>query len=91
VQLRRQSLNQKGERLVNRPGIQQVVVVKHQDRRLRQRGDLVEQHRQEGINRWRLRGLMRPHHPRANRRRNCLQRRDQVGEKTAGVAIAFVQ
>ena len=40
--------------------------------------------------RW-LRGLERSQHPGANRRRNRLQRSDQVGQKACGVAIPLVQ
>ena len=43
VNLRGQVLDQKGEGLVDTPGIKHVVVVKHEDRRLGQRRDIVEQ------------------------------------------------
>jgi hypothetical protein len=91
VQLRWQVLNQEGERLVDRPGIQQVVVVKHEDRRLRQRGELVEQQRQQRLDGRGLGGLERRHHPDANRRRNRLQRGDKVRQKAGRVTIPLVQ
>ena len=42
MELRRQVFDEKGEGRINRLGIDKVVVVKHEDRRLRQRGDVVE-------------------------------------------------
>ena len=43
VHLRRQVLDQKGQGIVNRPGINQVVVVKHEDKMVRDAGNLIEQ------------------------------------------------
>ena len=61
VHLRRQVLDQKGEGVVNRFGLNQVVVVKDEDEAFRDGGDLVDQGRQKRIGwRW-LGGLERSH------------------------------
>ena len=49
VQLRRQVLEQKGEGIVNRLGIDHMVVVEDEDERVREGGDLVEQGRQDRL------------------------------------------
>ena len=46
VHLRRQVLEQKGEGIVNRFGINHMVVVKNQDKIVRDGGDFIEQGRQ---------------------------------------------
>ena len=86
-----QVLEQKGEGIVNRFGINHVVVVKDEDELVREGGDVIEQGRQHRFGwRW-LRGLEHTQHPCANRRRNRLQRSDEVGQKAGGVVIPFVQ
>ena len=61
-----------GEGLVNWSGINQVVVVQDEDERVRERGDLIEQGRQDRFGwRW-LRGLEDTQHPFPNGRRNRL-------------------
>src|SRR3990172_4886909 len=91
VHLWRQMLEQKGEGLVNRFGINKMVVVKDEDEIIREGGDLVEQDRQNRFNwRW-LRRLERPQHPCSDTRRNRLQSSDEVGQKACGVVIRFVQ
>ena len=59
VHLRRQVLEQKGEGIVNRFGIDHVVVVKDEDEIVRDGGDFVEQGRQNRFGGRRLRGLER--------------------------------
>src|SRR6266567_7885120 len=91
VHLRRQVLDEIGEGNVNRFGIKHVVVVKDEDEMVRERGDLIEQGRQDCFGwRW-LRGLKHTQHPFPNIRRNRLQSSDQVRQKACGVVIPFVQ
>ena len=91
VHLRRQVLEQKGEGIVDRSGIDHVVVVKDEDEIVRDGGDFVEQGRQDRFGRRWLRGLERTQHPCSNLRRNRLQGGDEVGQKAGGVVIPFVQ
>ena len=82
---------QKGEGLVNRLGIDQVVVVQDEDERVREGGDVIEQGRQDRVDgRW-LRRLQHTQYTLSNRRRNGLQRSDEVQEKAGGVVLPFVQ
>ena len=91
VHLWRQVLEQKGEGIVNRFGINHVVVVKDEDEIVRDGGDFIEQGRQNRFGwRW-LRGLEHTQHPCSNIRRNRLQRSDEVSQKACGVVIPFVQ
>ena len=70
MHLRRQMLDQKGEGVVNRPGLNQVVVVKDEDEAFGEGGDLVDQGRQKRFGwRW-LGGTERSQHTGANARRN---------------------
>ena len=91
VHLWRQVFDQKGEGLVDRFGINHVVVVKHEDEALRDGGEFVDQGRQQRFGRRRLRGFERSQHTRAKARRNCLQGRDEIGQKACEVVIPFVQ
>ena len=63
VHLRRQVLEQKGEGLVHRFGVDQVVVVQDEDEVSGHGGDLVEQGRQDRFDGRRLGGLERSQHP----------------------------
>ena len=62
VHLRRQVLDQKGEGVVNRLGLNQVVVVEDEDEAFREGGDLVDQGRQKRFGWRRLRGMERSQH-----------------------------
>ena len=92
VHLGWQVLEQKCEGMVNRFGINHVVVVKNEDEIVRDGGDFIEQGCQNRFGwRW-LRGLKRAQHPLSNIRRNpfdfappagtsqgkCLQSSDEV-------------
>ena len=72
MHLRRQVLDEIGEGHVNRFGINHVVVVKDEDEIVRERGDLIEQGRQDRFGWWWLRGLKRTQHPFPNSGRNRL-------------------
>ena len=91
VHLWRQVLEQKGEGIVNRFGINHVVVVQDEDEIVRDGGDFIEQGRQNRFGwRW-LGGLEHSQHPFSNIRRNRLQSSDEVSQKACGVVIPFVQ
>src|SRR5436190_2123538 len=77
--------------MVNQFGIENVVVVKDKDEMVRERGDLIEQGRQNRFGwRW-LRGLEHTQHPFSNSGRNHPYSSNQVGQKACSVAIPFVQ
>ena len=91
VQLGRQVLDQEGQGIVDRPGVEDVVVVEDEHDIARDGGDVVEQGRQRRLG-WRgLRRLEHGQHPFADPGRDRLQGRDQVGQEAAGVAVAFVE
>ena len=81
VHLWRQVLEQKGEGIVNRFGINHMVVVQDKDEMVRDGGDFIEQGCQNRFDwRW-LRGLENSQHPFSNIRRNRLQSSDEVSQK----------
>ena len=91
VHRRRQMLEQKGEGVVDGFGVDEVVVIEHQDEAVRDGGDLIEQGRQNRLDGGRLRGLERGRRPRPDVGRDGLQRRDEVRQKAGRVIIRFVQ
>src|SRR5450756_2378694 len=86
-----QVLEEKGEGIVNRFGINRMVVIKDEDEIVRDSGDFIEQGCQNRFDGWRLRGLEHTQHPFSNIRHNRLQSRDEVSQKAGGVVIPFVQ
>src|SRR5438876_11205009 len=73
-----QMIEQKGEGMVNRFGINHVVVVKDKDEMVFYGGQVIEQGRQNRRGwRW-LGGLEHTQHPFSNRRRDRLQSSDQI-------------
>src|SRR3954469_20794679 len=91
MELRRQVFDEKGEGLINGLGIDRVVVVQDEDERVREGGDVIEQGRQDRVDgRW-LRRLQHTHYTLSNRRRNGLQRSDEVQEKAGGIAVPVIQ
>ncbi len=91
VHLWRQMLEQEGKGIVNRFGINNVVIVKDEDKIVRDGGDFIEQSRQNRFGWRRLRGLEHAQHAFSNIRRNRLQSSNEVSQKTCGVIIPFVQ
>ena len=91
VHLWRQVSEQKGEGLVHRGRVDNVVVVQDEDEGLRDGGDLVEQSCQERIRRRWLGGLERSQCPCANTRGDRLQRCYEVRQEAGRVAIPFVK
>src|SRR5262249_31959937 len=90
VHLRRQVLDQKGEGIVNRFRIDNVVVVKDEGKVIRQGGDFIEQRCQDRFGRCRLRRLQRTRQPLSNTGANRLQGSSEVSQKACGVVIPFV-
>ena len=91
VHLRRLVLDQEGQGVVDRLGVEDVVVVENEHDIARDGGDVVEQGRQRRLE-WRgLRRLEHRQHPVSNPGRHRLQRRDQIGQETARIAVAFVE
>src|SRR5438552_3031048 len=84
-------LEQKGESIVDRFGINNVVVVKDEHEVVRDCGDFIQQSGQNRFDWWRLRGLEHTQHAFSNVRRNRLQSSDEVSEKAWWVVIPFVQ
>jgi hypothetical protein len=91
VDLWRQVLEQKGEGVVDRSGINDVVVVEDEDEIVRGGGDFVEQGRQDRLGRRRLRGLERTQHPFPDIRRDRLQSGDEVSQEACGVVISLIK
>ena len=83
-------IDEEGERLIDRRGLDHVVIVKH-EHDIAQRDEIIQQGRQQHVHGRRLRGLKRPQRDFSNLWRNRLQGRDEINEKTRRVIIAFVQ
>src|SRR3712207_6093634 len=86
-----QVLQQKAEGIVNRCGINDVVVVEDENEIVRDGGDLIEQSRQNRFGWRRLRGLEQTQHTFSNVRSNRLQGSDEVSQEACWVVIPFVQ
>src|SRR5439155_26672764 len=88
---RRQVVEQEGEGLVNRFGIDRVVVVQDEDEPVRERGEFVEQGRQDRFGRRWLRGLERSQNLSSNIRRDHPQSGDEVRQEASRVVVTFIQ
>ncbi len=94
-----QMLEQKGERVVNSPGINQMIVVKDEDEGILDGGDVIQQRCQNRFGGWRLGGLEPRRRARPDFRRNPfarlqvkrLQSRDEVGQEAGGIGVPFIQ
>ncbi len=87
----RQVLDQEGQRVVHRPGVEDVVVVEDEHDVAGDRREVVEQGRQRRFGWRRLRRLEHGQRAFADPGRDRLQRRDEVGQEAAGVAVAFIE
>src|SRR5215831_18653832 len=84
-------LDEIGQGLVNRFGINHVVVVQDEDERVSYGGQVIEQGRQNRFGwRW-LRGLERTQDPCSGSGRKSLQSSDEVRQKAGRVVLPFVQ
>ena len=91
MHLLRLVVNEKGQSVVNRLGINDVVVVKNEDEIVRDGGNFIEQGYQNRFGwRW-LRRLECRQHADANLWRNCLQCCNEVNQKARGIAVPFIQ
>jgi hypothetical protein len=84
-------IKQKDEGIVNRSGIDNMVVVEDEHNIVREGGELVDQRRQDRFGRRWLRGLKHTQQAPADSRRDRLQRGDEVRQKAREVVIPFVQ
>jgi hypothetical protein len=91
VHTRWQVLEHKGEGIVNRSGINDVVVIENEKEIVLDGVNLVEQGRQNRFGWWWLRGLEHTQHPFSNVWDDRLQSSDEVSHKASGVVIPFVQ
>ena len=91
VHLWRQVLDQEGEGIVDRFGIDNVVVVEDEDEIVRDGGDFVEQGRQDRFGRRGPRGSEDPQHAFSDIRRDRPQSSDEVSQKARGLVVPFVQ
>ena len=89
-ELRRQMIDKEGQRLVDRRGLDHVIIVED-EHRIAQRGEIVQQRRQQHIGRRRLRRVQRAQRRFSNRGRDGLQGRDEIRQKTRKIIIIFVQ
>src|ERR671916_2120492 len=87
----RQVLEQKDEGIVNRSGVNNVVVIEDQDEIVRDGGGLVEQGSQKRFGRRRLRGPEHTQDTFSYIRGNGLQGSDEVSQEARGVVIPLVQ
>src|SRR5690606_16018041 len=91
MHLWRQVLQQKGQRLVNRLGIDQVIVVEDQYELIPGGGDVIDEGGQDRFDGRGLRGFKGGQYRRPDFRRDRLHGRDEVSQKAARFAIAFIE
>ncbi len=85
-------LDQKGQCIVDRLGVNDMIVIKDEDEIFRGGCDLIDQGCQKRLGRWRPgKYLERTHHPFPDIRHNRPQSRDEASQKARGVAIPLVQ
>ena len=84
-------IEQKRQGVVDRAGIDNVVVVEDEDEIVLDGGHLVEQGRQKRLGRRWLGRLEHPQNPFTNLRHNGLQSEDEVSQKASGVVIPLLQ
>jgi hypothetical protein len=87
----RQVLQQEAERLVDRLGLDQVVVVQHQHDRLGRTGQLVDHHGRDRLARTGLRALQEPGGLLGNPRGDRVQRGGDVAPEPHRVVVSLVQ
>src|SRR5512141_2615812 len=91
VHLGWQVLEEKGEGIVNRFGINRMIVIQDEDEIVLDGGNFIEQVCQNRFDGWRLRGLEHTQYSRSNVRRDRLQSRDETSQKADGVIVRFVK
>ena len=91
MHLGRQVFQQKGKGIVNRPGVNNVVVVKDKHEIIWDGGDFIEQSRQNGFGWRRLRGLEHTQHAFANMSAQSSVKQRRGKSESGEVVISFVQ
>ena len=91
VDMGRLMLEQKGEGVVDRFGLNHVVIVEHEDEAALETGDFIEQGGQHRFKRRRLGGLQRAQNAFAGFRLQGLQSRDEISQKAGGGVVILVQ
>jgi hypothetical protein len=90
VQLGREVVKQEAHGLMNRPSVDQVVVVEHERRVERHHTQVVQERREDGLDRWRLRGRQQGQCGRATSRLECVQRRADVPPEAERIVIRAI-
>ncbi len=91
VHLRRLVFDEESQGLIDRLGIDRVVVIQDEQKVLRDGGNFVEQGGQNGFDLQRLGGLERSQQPLANSRLDRLQRFYQVRDEPRRIVIPLIQ
>ena len=91
VHLRRLVFDEESQGLIDRLGIDRVVVIQDEQKVLRDGGNFVEQGGQNGFDLQRLGGLERSQQPLPNSRLDRLQRFYQVRDEARRIVIPFIQ
>ena len=91
VDMGRQMLEQKGEGVVDRFGLNHVVIVEHEDEAALETGDFIEQGGQHRFRRRRLGGLERAQNAFAGFRLQVLHSSDEISQKAGRVVVVLVQ
>ena len=91
VHLRRLVFDEESQGLIDRLGIDRVIIIKDEQKVLRDGGNFVEQGGQNGFDLQRLGGLERSQQPLANSRLDRLQRGDQVRDEPRRIVIPLIQ
>ena len=91
MHLRRLVFDEESQGLIDRLGIDRVVVIQDEQKVLRDGGNFVEQGDQNGFDLQRLGGLERSQQPLANSRLDRLQRFYQVRDEPRRIVIPLIQ
>ena len=84
-------VEKKGDGTVDRLGIDNVKVVEDEGEVILNRIDFIDQGRQDGLDRWRLRQMQQRARVLANTGPRGLQCGDQVGPEEAGGVVALIE
>jgi hypothetical protein len=82
---------QKGKDIVNRRGMNHVIVVNKENNFVLDSGDFIDQYRGNRLHRWRLRGLEHTYYFASNIYPNRLQRGHEICHKMNRTPIPFIQ
>ena len=91
MHLRRLVFDEESQGLIDRLGLDRVVVIQDEQKVLRDGGNVVEQAGQNNFDLQLLGGLERSQQSLANSRLDCLQRFYQVGDEPRWIVVSFIQ